>query len=86
MLFKTAIISAVTLFCANGAMAAAVDPRMALIATTAFAACNCPNNCEHKAGSDCKFYSGPSSKSDVLKGKCAKPNGNPYASIECIPN
>ncbi|KAI0112747.1 hypothetical protein F4776DRAFT_639672 [Hypoxylon sp. NC0597] len=86
MLFKTAIISAVTLLWANGAMAAAVDPRMTLIATTAFAACNCPNNCGHKAGSDCRFYSGPSSNSKVLKGTCEIPNSNPYSSIECIPN
>ncbi|KAI8958235.1 hypothetical protein F5Y11DRAFT_351757 [Daldinia sp. FL1419] len=39
------------------------------------AACNCPNNCSHKEGSSCKYYSGPSDKSSVVHGKCRKQNG-----------
>lgn len=31
-------------------------------------ACNCPNNCSHKSGSSCKYYSGPSSDSTVISG------------------
>jgi hypothetical protein len=31
-------------------------------------ACNCPNNCKHKQGSSCKYYSGPSDKSKVISG------------------
>ncbi|THC89984.1 hypothetical protein EYZ11_010558 [Aspergillus tanneri] len=33
-------------------------------------ACNCPNNCSHKQGSSCKYYSGPSDGSQVVSGKC----------------
>jgi hypothetical protein len=32
-------------------------------------ACNCPNNCSHKQGSSCKFYSGPSDTSKVISGR-----------------
>ena len=31
-------------------------------------ACNCPNNCNVKTGSDCKYYAGPSSLSQVIAG------------------
>ncbi|GFF85308.1 hypothetical protein IFM47457_06772 [Aspergillus lentulus] len=33
-------------------------------------ACNCPNNCKHKQGSSCKYYSNPSDKSQVISGNC----------------
>ncbi|OTA99232.1 hypothetical protein M426DRAFT_16636 [Hypoxylon sp. CI-4A] len=89
MQFTAAILSAATLLFANQAMGAAVDtravdPRAALIATDAFSACNCPNNCDHSAGSSCKYHAGPSDSSKTVSGKCNKPNGNPYASLECI--
>ncbi|KAI1412337.1 hypothetical protein F5Y13DRAFT_190330 [Hypoxylon sp. FL1857] len=86
MLFKTAVVSFFALLCANQAAGAALEPRLALIATTAYAACNCPNNCSHKKGSSCKFYSGPTDDSGVLKGKCAKPNSYPGSDLECIPH
>ncbi|KAI0843637.1 hypothetical protein F5Y06DRAFT_8113 [Hypoxylon sp. FL0890] len=84
MHFKAAIVSAFALLFAHQAAAAAVDPRMALIATTAYAACNCPNNCKHKAGSSCKYYSGPSDRSTVIKGTCAKPNSYYDSGLECM--
>ncbi|KAG5948130.1 hypothetical protein E4U59_003472 [Claviceps monticola] len=40
------------------------------IATDAYHACNCPNNCSHRSGSSCKFRGGPSGNAPVLKGKC----------------
>ncbi|KAL7623122.1 hypothetical protein AAE478_006802 [Parahypoxylon ruwenzoriense] len=85
MLFKTTIISAVMLLFANQAMGATIAiPRAALIATDAYSACHCPNNCKKKSGSGCGYYAGPSSNSKVLKGKCNKPNSNPFGEIECI--
>jgi hypothetical protein len=30
--------------------------RAAMIAQDSISACNCPNNCQHKLGSSCKFY------------------------------
>ncbi|KAI1399916.1 hypothetical protein F4819DRAFT_488144 [Hypoxylon fuscum] len=84
MLFKTSIIAAFALQFANQAMGVAIDDRAALVATDAYSACNCPNNCEKKAGDKCKFYSGPSDESKKTSGKCYKPNGNPLASIQCI--
>ncbi|KFX87176.1 hypothetical protein V490_08470 [Pseudogymnoascus sp. VKM F-3557] len=44
-------------------------------------ACNCPNNCSYKPGTGCRFYSGPSDNSKVLKGKCQNKNGK----LTCIP-
>ena len=47
-------------------------PRIALIFIDFYSlvsACNCPNNCSHKAGSSCKYYSGPSDNSPVVKGR-----------------
>ncbi|KAG6034675.1 hypothetical protein E4U41_006460 [Claviceps citrina] len=38
------------------------------IATDAYHACNCPNNCSYKAGSGCKYRGGPSGNSPVLSG------------------
>lgn len=31
-------------------------------------ACTCPNNCDHHAGSSCKYYSGPSDNSPIIEG------------------
>ncbi|KAK9414997.1 hypothetical protein SUNI508_10602 [Seiridium unicorne] len=90
MLFKSVIISAITLFSANGVMAAAINPgsevdaRAALTATDAYSACNCPNNCKHKYGGSCKYLQGPSTNSDSISGHCFYPNGNPSAGLECI--
>jgi hypothetical protein len=43
-------------------------------------ACNCPNNCRHKQGSSCKFYSGPSDTSSVISGsESAPPNSTMLA-------
>ncbi|KAJ8087879.1 hypothetical protein AAF712_011417 [Marasmius tenuissimus] len=70
MLFRTAtIVSAFAVLFASQAMGAA------LIATDPVSACNPPNNGGHKAGSSCKYYSGPSSKSPVVKGTCVSKNG-----------
>ncbi|CAK1358744.1 unnamed protein product [Cercospora beticola] len=62
------------------ALAAAIpDPEASIIdrntltrriATNSYAACNCPNNCRHKAGSSCKYYGGVSDNSDVVSGHC----------------
>ncbi|KAI9720866.1 MAG: hypothetical protein M1812_002705 [Candelaria pacifica] len=40
------------------------------IATNAVAACNCPNNCSHKAGDSCKYYGGSSDKTGIISGHC----------------
>ncbi|KAG6133309.1 hypothetical protein E4U28_006211 [Claviceps purpurea] len=45
------------------------------IATDAYHACNCPNNCGHKSGTGCRFFAGPSSNSNVLTGKCESVGG-----------
>ncbi|KAI0127381.1 hypothetical protein BJ170DRAFT_683228 [Xylariales sp. AK1849] len=91
MFSKTFIISAAALLCANQVMGAAIterseliNERAALIATDAYYACNCPNNCSYKKGTKCKFYSGPSDTSDTNSGTCQYPNSNPYASLECV--
>ncbi|KAK6066487.1 hypothetical protein SCUP234_03993 [Seiridium cupressi] len=90
MLFKTVFVCAVTLFSANGALGAAIDKsseveaRAALVATDAYSACNCPNNCKHARGDSCKYYSGPSDNSEVTTGHCYFPNANPGASLECV--
>ncbi|KAI2603691.1 hypothetical protein GGR54DRAFT_644543 [Hypoxylon sp. NC1633] len=80
MLFKTTIFSTVALLMASGAMGAAIDTpaneaRAALTATDPYYACNCPNNCSHKAGSSCKYYDGPSDSSDTVSGTCASRGG-----------
>ncbi|KAK0702737.1 hypothetical protein B0H67DRAFT_595030 [Lasiosphaeris hirsuta] len=84
MLFQTAISAAVALFSAHQAMASAVPisqeaavdvPVNILIATDSYFACNCPNNCSHKQGSSCKYFTGPSNNSPVAKGKCARRDG-----------
>ncbi|CDO73821.1 hypothetical protein BN946_scf185015.g150 [Trametes cinnabarina] len=64
MLFnlKTIAFAAVTLLFAGQAAASA------LIATDPVSACNCPNNCSHEAGSDCKFKAGPSTSSSTVDG------------------
>ncbi|KFY00055.1 hypothetical protein O988_03546 [Pseudogymnoascus sp. VKM F-3808] len=85
MLFKTSFISAIALLAANQVIGAAVElPRGEagiLIATDPYYACNCPNNCSYKPGTGCRFYSGPSDNSKVLKGKCQNKNGK----LTCIP-
>ncbi|KAK9772021.1 hypothetical protein AB5N19_07023 [Seiridium cardinale] len=86
MQFHAAIVSLAALVFANGAMGAAVDTRAALIATDAYSACNCPNNCSHKKGDNCKYKDGPSTNSDNISGHCYFPNSNPYGSLSCIPN
>ncbi|CCC05439.1 hypothetical protein SMACR_09189 [Sordaria macrospora] len=82
MQFMSAIISAFALCMASHALGAAIDSPVQdieaadpLIATDPFYACNCPNNCSHKAGSGCKYHSGPSDKSSVVKGKCVVRGG-----------
>ncbi|KAF7594828.1 hypothetical protein BBP40_008158 [Aspergillus hancockii] len=63
MHFSTALFSVMALLAANQVIGASVEvPRDY--------ACNCPNNCKHKQGSGCKYYSGPSDKSNVISGKC----------------
>ncbi|KAI0742588.1 hypothetical protein C8Q80DRAFT_1273221 [Daedaleopsis nitida] len=66
---KTALVSAVALLFVGQVMGAA------LIATDPVSACNCPNNCSHKAGSSCKFFSGPSNSSPVSSGHCTEKSG-----------
>ncbi|KAF9783619.1 hypothetical protein IL306_008746 [Fusarium sp. DS 682] len=55
-----------------GEAAAAIKP---FIATDPVSACQCPRNCSHKENSKCKYYSGPSSDTPVLNGKCAYRDG-----------
>ncbi|KAI1843449.1 hypothetical protein JX265_013331 [Neoarthrinium moseri] len=88
MLFKTTtILSAAAALFASQAMAAAVpegqdlSPRDALIATNPVAACNCPNNCSHKAGSGCKYKAGTSTDGSTVSGKCADQGGQ----LVCVP-
>ncbi|KAF4463780.1 antifungsal 2 [Fusarium albosuccineum] len=87
MFFKTAIFSVFALLAANGAMGAALPEEAGdmqiLIATDAYYACNCPNNCNHNQGSSCKFYSGPSDTDTITEGTCEYPNGNHLASLTC---
>ncbi|OIW34636.1 hypothetical protein CONLIGDRAFT_626667 [Coniochaeta ligniaria NRRL 30616] len=77
MLFKSIIAPATALLFAGQAFAGAVEAgnqmqeRTAQIATDPVSACNCPNNCSHKSGSSCKYYSGPSDSSPIDSGKCA---------------
>ncbi|KFH48093.1 hypothetical protein ACRE_009950 [Hapsidospora chrysogenum ATCC 11550] len=92
MFAKTFVYSVLALVAANQAMGAAVpaeDTKVGeaaiLIATDAYYACNCPNNCGHKEGSSCKFYSGPSDNSGIISGHCHYPNGNPMGAKECVP-
>jgi hypothetical protein len=33
-----------------------IEARAVLIAPDSIDACNCPNNCQHKLGTSCKFY------------------------------
>ena len=75
MFFKTAIFTAVAALAANGVMAAAVPQESdapaevsIMIATDAYYACNCPNNCDYTQGSSCKYLSGPSSGDSSISG------------------
>lgn len=70
MFFKTLLTTAIVAFFAAQATAAPaavtanevnavnvdVEARAAMIAHSAFDACNCPKNCLHKLGSRCRFY------------------------------
>ncbi|KAF7556333.1 hypothetical protein G7Z17_g1494 [Cylindrodendrum hubeiense] len=49
---------------------AIVAERAIAIATNPLSACNCPHNCDYNEGHDCRFYSGPSTNSEVNSGKC----------------
>ncbi|KAF9258710.1 hypothetical protein L218DRAFT_876652 [Marasmius fiardii PR-910] len=76
MLFKTAtFIPALVALFAGQAMGSA------LIATDPVSACGPPNNRGHKAGSSCKYYSGPSDNSPVLSGTCVNRDGK----LICVP-
>ncbi|KAI0123410.1 hypothetical protein BJ170DRAFT_697885 [Xylariales sp. AK1849] len=88
MLFKTTILSAAALLFASHAIGAAmpagqdVSPRATILtATNPVAACNCPNNCSHKAGSSCAYKAGTSTDGSTVKGKCALKKGT----LTCIP-
>ncbi|KAK7688255.1 hypothetical protein QCA50_008625 [Cerrena zonata] len=77
-MFATRVISiavAAALLFVGQAQAANTIPRAALIATDAVAACNPPNNGDHKVGSSCKFFSGPSDSSPVISGTCIDQSG-----------
>ncbi|KAI1394748.1 hypothetical protein F4819DRAFT_493151 [Hypoxylon fuscum] len=51
------------------------------IATDAYAACNCPNNCSHEVNSNCEFYTGNSDTSPTVTGRCTTENNY----LVCIP-
>ncbi|PKX91117.1 uncharacterized protein P174DRAFT_284701 [Aspergillus novofumigatus IBT 16806] len=72
MHFSAALFSAMVLFATNQVIGASVEvPRgvgAIQIATSPYYACNCPNNCKHKQGSSCKYYSSSSDKSQVISG------------------
>ncbi|KAB8233568.1 uncharacterized protein BDW43DRAFT_310926 [Aspergillus alliaceus] len=74
MLFRTTLLSAIALLAANQVIGAAVEVPPGVdavqIATSPYYACNCPNNCKHKQGTNCRFYSGPSDASQAISGKC----------------
>ncbi|KAH8905246.1 hypothetical protein BR93DRAFT_970051 [Coniochaeta sp. PMI_546] len=76
MLFKSIIAPVTAVLFVGQAIAAAVETgnqiqeRAAQIATDPVSACNCPNNCSHKKGSSCRYYSGPSDSSPVDSGHC----------------
>ncbi|KAK7211559.1 hypothetical protein V2G26_018737 [Clonostachys chloroleuca] len=81
MLFKTtAVLSTLALLFAGQALGSP-EANGALIATDPKSACGCPRNCNHKAGSSCKFYAGNSDKSTVVSGKCGKRRDG----LVCIP-
>ncbi|KAK8101884.1 uncharacterized protein PG998_006706 [Apiospora kogelbergensis] len=81
MLFKATLASAATLLFAAQAMGATMntgsdlDARAVLVATDKVSACNCPNNCSHKAGSSCKYRKDGTNGSPTIKGKCSDING-----------
>ncbi|KAK7947031.1 uncharacterized protein PG986_011352 [Apiospora aurea] len=85
MLFRAALASAAALLFAAQTMGAALDigsdldARAALIATDKYTACNCPNNCSHKAGSSCKYRKDGTNGSPTISGKCQDINGR----LEC---
>ena len=84
MLFRAAFLSLAALLFANQAIGAAISPEIATspclfpsnqpqedVLSNLWGtdyACNCPNNCSHKQGSSCKYYSGPSDSSPVISG------------------
>ncbi|KAE8138980.1 hypothetical protein BDV38DRAFT_281541 [Aspergillus pseudotamarii] len=84
MLFRSTLLSAIALLAAHQVVGAAVEAPRSIghieIATSPYYACNCPNNCSHKKGSGCKYYSGPSDNSKVISGKCEYQG----SSLNCI--
>ncbi|KAK3396190.1 hypothetical protein B0T20DRAFT_264213 [Sordaria brevicollis] len=81
MLFKSssAIISIFALCMVSHALGASIPPSTEPInspiniytARGPYLACNCPDNCEYRPGSTCKFYKDPLDvSSGVLKGRC----------------
>ncbi|KAF2821239.1 hypothetical protein CC86DRAFT_111143 [Ophiobolus disseminans] len=73
MLFTSTIVYIVLGFATQAIAApleASVDvvPRGALIATSPYYACNCPNNCKYKNGTGCRFKAGPSTNSPTISG------------------
>ncbi|KAF2789878.1 hypothetical protein K505DRAFT_327945 [Melanomma pulvis-pyrius CBS 109.77] len=72
MFFKNIIAVATVALFAGQAMSAV------MIAPDPISACNCPNNCQHKVGSSCKFYS----QGNTLSGECQL-NGN-AGNLICI--
>ncbi|KAH8165736.1 hypothetical protein CIB48_g2524 [Xylaria polymorpha] len=85
MQFNFAIISSTVLLMVSQASGAAVDTpaivnRAAETATDPYYACNCPNNCSHKAGSSCAYHAGPSDSSAVVHGTCV----NRGDSLTCV--
>ncbi|KAK7992374.1 hypothetical protein PG988_001168 [Apiospora saccharicola] len=83
MQFSTSFFTTIALLMASSAMGAAVAPagqvdtREINVATDPVSACNCPNNCSHKNGSSCKFWS--SDGGHQISGKCV---GN--ESLVCV--
>lgn len=84
MYFKTIIAVATAVLFAGQAMGAAMiatnpcafpstslksNDLLLIFLSVADSACNCPNNCNHREGTSCRFYAGPSDNSPVLKGR-----------------
>ncbi|KAE8154644.1 hypothetical protein BDV25DRAFT_135812 [Aspergillus avenaceus] len=76
MRYGATLLSAMALLAANQVIGAAIEAPYTVdavqIATSPFYACNCPNNCKHKQGTNCKYYGGPSDVSQVISGTCVQ--------------
>lgn len=73
MFFKTALVSAMALLAGTAMSAPAPAEQNILIATDAYSACNCPNNCSYEAGHSCKYYSTPSNTGPIYDGSKLQP-------------